>query len=64
MSNLKKLVIFLAVLVIALPASAFGYVYFKLNSIHDSSINTDALNKINYEGKNNIKFKIKLNHLN
>lgn len=54
MSNLKKLVIFLAVLVIALPASTFGYVYFKLNSIHDSSINTDALNKINYEGKNGV----------
>ena len=54
MSRLKKLVIFLAVLVIALPISTFGYVYFKLNSIHDSSINTDALDKINYEGKNGV----------
>ena len=54
MSRLKKLVIFLAVLVIALPISTFGYVYFKLSSIHDSSINTDALDKINYEGKNGV----------
>lgn len=54
MSKLKKLVIFLAILVIALPASAFGYVYFKLNSIHDSSINTDALNDIKYKGKDGI----------
>lgn len=54
MSNLKKLVIFLAVLVIALPASVFGYVYYKLNSIHDSNINTGALNDIKYQGKNGI----------
>lgn len=37
MSKLKKLVIFLIVLVIAIPASAFGYIYFKLNSMHDNS---------------------------
>ena len=54
MSKLKKLVIFLAILVIALPASAFGYVYYKLNSIHDSSINTEALSDIKYEGKNGV----------
>ena len=54
MSKLKKLVIFLAILVIALPAGAFGYVYYKLNSIHDSSINSEALGDIKYEGKNGV----------
>ena len=33
-SGLKKLVILLAILVIALPASAFGYIYFKLNTTY------------------------------
>ena len=35
-SGLKTLVIFLAILVIAFPAAALGYIYFKLNVIHDS----------------------------
>lgn len=34
MSNLKKLVIFLLILVLVIPASAFGYIYFKLHSIY------------------------------
>ena len=33
-SALKTIVILLAILVIVFPAAAFGYVYFKLSSIH------------------------------
>ena len=36
-SGLKKLVILLAILVIAFPAAAFGYIYFKLNAMHDAT---------------------------
>lgn len=54
MSKLKKIVIFLAILVIAIPASAFGYLYYKLNSIHDSSIDDGILNNLKYEGKNGV----------
>lgn len=48
MSNLKKFVILLAVMVVVLPASAFGYVYYKLNIMYDSNANHDVLNKENY----------------
>ncbi|MCR8745420.1 LCP family protein [Romboutsia lituseburensis] len=54
MSKLKKLVIVLAVLVIAFPAAAFGYVYMKLNSIHDSSVDSGILGKDNYKSENGI----------
>ena len=54
MSTLKKIVIFLAVLVIAFPAAAFGYVYFKLNGIHDSSVDKNILGSSDYKTENGI----------
>ncbi len=52
--GLKRFVIFLAILVIALPACAFGYVYFKLNSIYDSSANQDILGNTNHKSEKGI----------
>ncbi|WP_419741938.1 LCP family protein [Paraclostridium dentum] len=46
MSTLKKIVIGLVVFIIAIPLVAFGYFYFKLNSIYDSSAAKDVKNKI------------------
>ncbi len=46
MSTLKKIVIGLVVFIIAIPIVAFGYFYFKLNSIYDSSAAKDVKNKI------------------
>lgn len=46
MSTLKKIVIGLVVFIIATPLVAFGYFYFKLNSIYDSSSAKDVKNKI------------------
>ncbi|OXX84539.1 hypothetical protein AVM15_03755 [Paraclostridium benzoelyticum] len=46
MSTLKKIVIGLVVFIIATPLVAFGYFYFKLNSIYDSSEAKDVKNKI------------------
>lgn len=46
MSTLKKIVIGLVVFIIAVPMVAFGYFYFKLNSIYDSSAAKDVKNKI------------------
>ena len=37
-SMLKRIVVCLLLLVLAIPAAAFGYLYTKLNSIHDSDI--------------------------
>ena len=54
MSTLKRIVIFLAVLVIAFPAAAFGYVYFKLNGIHDSSVDKNILGGSDYKSENGI----------
>ena len=54
MSTLKKIVIFLCVLVVAFPAAAFGYVYFKLNGIHDSSVDKNILNNSDYKTENGI----------
>ena len=53
-SGLKKLVIFLAILVIAFPAAAFGYVYFKLNVMHDSSADESILGENNYQAEKGI----------
>ncbi len=53
-SGLKKFVIFLAILVVLLPACAFGYVYFKLNSIYDSGANTDILNNSSFKSEKGI----------
>ena len=52
--GLKRFVIFLAILVIALPACAFGYVYFKLNSIYDSSADQDILGNTNHKSEKGI----------
>ncbi len=50
MSTLKKIVIALTVLVIGIPASAFGYFYYKLNSIQESDSDTNKiLNNSKYE---------------
>lgn len=54
MSNLKKVVIFLSILVIALPAAAFGYTYFKLNSIYDKNANTSLLDNVDYNSEKGI----------
>ncbi|CEO31198.1 LCP family protein [Paraclostridium sordellii] len=49
MSNLKKFVIALLLLVILIPAGAFGYLYFKLDTMYDGSTNSKILNKTNYK---------------
>ena len=49
MSNLKKFVIALLVLVILIPAGAFGYLYFKLNTMYDNSTDSKALNDTKYK---------------
>ena len=54
MSTLKRIVIFLTVLVIAFPVAAFGYVYFKLNGIHDSSVDKNILGGSDYKTENGI----------
>ncbi|MBC8630934.1 LCP family protein [[Eubacterium] tenue] len=54
MSNLKKFVIALLVLVILIPAGAFGYLYFKLNTMYDSSTDSKALNDTKYKEVNGI----------
>ena len=53
-SGLKTLVIFLAILVIALPAAAFGYIYFKLNVMHDSTADESILNENNFQSEKGI----------
>ncbi|MCC0688668.1 MULTISPECIES: LCP family protein [unclassified Clostridioides] len=54
MSGLKKFVIFLALLVIAFPISIYGYVFTKLKTIQDDSINTEALSSNDYKNEENI----------
>lgn len=54
MSNLKKFVIALLVLVILIPAGAFGYLYFKLNTMYDSSTDSKALSDTKYKEVNGI----------
>lgn len=49
MSNLKKFVIALLVLVVLIPAGAFGYLYFKLDTMYDGSADSKLLNKTNYK---------------
>ena len=53
-SGLKTLVIFLAILVIAFPAAAFGYIYFKLNVMHDSTADESILNETNFQSEKGI----------
>lgn len=54
MSNLKKFVIALLMLVIIIPAGAFGYIYFKLNSMYDSSADAKSLTKTDYKAEKGI----------
>lgn len=54
MSNLKKFVIALLLIVVLLPAGAFGYLYFKLDSMYDNSADTKMLNKTNYKSEDGI----------
>lgn len=54
MSNLKKFVIALLLLVVLIPAGAFGYLYFKLNSIHDNTADSKILNKTNHKEESGI----------
>lgn len=54
MSGLKKLVAFLTILVVAFPASIYGYVYFKLKTIQDNSINIGSLNSNDYKSEKSI----------
>lgn len=49
MSKLKKIVISLVILIIAIPATAFGYIYYKLNSMHDSTADKSILNSNDYK---------------
>lgn len=53
-SGLKKLVILLAILVVLFPAVAFGYVYFKLNVMHDATADESILNETNYQSEKGI----------
>ncbi|RDY27395.1 LytR family transcriptional regulator [Romboutsia weinsteinii] len=43
MSNLKKLVVFLLALVIIIPATAFGYMYYKLSTIHEGDSDSEKI---------------------
>ncbi|MEG2789703.1 MAG: LCP family protein [Romboutsia sp.] len=52
--GLKRFVVFLAILVIAFPAVAFGYVYFKLTSIHDSTADNSILNNLSFKNEKGI----------
>ena len=55
MSTFKKIVIGLIIFVIAVPMIAFGYFYFKLNSMYDKDTAKDIKSKIQkVEDKNEI----------
>lgn len=51
---LKWLVITLAILVIAFPLAAFGYVYSKLNTVYDSNADQGILNSNDYKSEDGI----------
>ncbi len=53
-SGLKKIVLLLAILVIVFPAAAFGYIYFKLNVMHDSTADKSILNETNFQSEKGI----------
>lgn len=54
MSRLRKLVILLAVLVIAFPTCVFGYVYTKLKTVQDNTSDFDALDNLDHKNDNGI----------
>ena len=53
-STLKKLVISLAILVVILPLAAFGFIYFKLNIMHDNTADENILNQIDFKAVDGI----------
>ena len=55
MSKLKKIVIFLFILVIALPLVTFGITSSFVGNMHDSKLNTESLNDLSYANKEGIK---------
>lgn len=54
MSFLKKLVVTLLILVVLIPATAFGYLYYKLNSMYDKGTDTSILEKSDYKTEKGI----------
>ena len=54
MSKLKKFVILLAFLVVIFPISVYGYFYYKLSAIHDSSISSDLLDNNDHKNEDGI----------
>ncbi len=54
MSTLKKFVIAMLVLVVLIPAGAFGYLYFKLNTMYDKNADNTLLNKEDYKKEKGI----------
>lgn len=54
MSKLRKLVILLAVLVIAFPTCVFGYVYTKLKTVQDNTSDFDALDNLDHKNDSSI----------
>lgn len=54
MSTLKKFVIALLVLVILIPACAFGYLYTKLNKMHDDNVDNEILSNTDYKEENGV----------
>ncbi len=55
MSKLKKLVIFLFILVLGLPLATFAISSSFLSNMHDAQLNTDSLNNLSYTHKDGIK---------
>ncbi len=55
MSKLKKLVIFLFILVITLPLATFVITSSFVGNMHDSKLNTESLNDLSYANKEGIK---------
>lgn len=55
MSKLKKIVIFLFILVIVLPLVTFGITSSFIGNMHDSKLNTESLNDLSYANKEGIK---------
>ncbi|MGL4797350.1 MAG: LCP family protein [Paraclostridium sp.] len=49
MSTLKKIVVALLVLVVLIPASALGYLYYKLNTMYDKEADNKILDKTDYK---------------
>ena len=55
MSRLKRLVIFLFILVLALPLAAYGITSSFMGNMHDSKLNTESLDDLSYANKDGIR---------